>query len=558
MIYRHILVNICPHLRSANCRYFTKWFQGSSEYTSISEGLKKIYDTKLLPLEEKYLFHDFHGPKLNAPDFEAKPIVLLMGQYSTGKTTFIRFLIERDFPGMAIGPEPTTDKFIVLMKGEREAVIPGNALVVDSSRQFNQLSKFGNPFLKRFQCSLVPSPVLSGMTLIDTPGILSGEKQRLDRGYDFSGVLEWFAGRVDRIILLFDAHKLDISDEFKRSLKALHGHEDKIRILLNKADKINHQQLMRVYGALMWSLGKVFTTPEVSRVYVGSFWDNPLENDLNRKLFDDEKEDLFKDLKSLPEYAELRKLNDLSKRARLAKVHAYIIGALAKEMPRLFGRDAKKKELINNLPKIYEHLQWSLKIAPGDFPDLKMMQDHLDLHDFSKFELLDEELIQTVDDMLASDITRIMSLMPVQEEKFASSDTVTGGAFSNEDDTESPFGFGRNEGAMAGHGELEWIVAKSKPMYDDLFNSLEQVGGKLTRAAAKEELLKSKLPNSVLSRIWQLADVDKDGLLDAEEFALAMHLIKVKLEGHDIPAELPAHLVPPSKRQSRRKASLAS
>lgn len=56
------------------------------------------------------------------------------------------------------------------------------------------------------------------------------------------------------------------------------------------------------------------------------------------------------------------------------QVHAYIIGALAKEMPRLFGRDAKKKELINNLPKTYEHLQWALKIAPGDFPDLKLMQ----------------------------------------------------------------------------------------------------------------------------------------------------------------------------------------
>jgi GTPase SAR1 family protein len=30
-------------------------------------------------------------------------MVLLLGQYSTGKTTFIRYLLERDFPGARIG-----------------------------------------------------------------------------------------------------------------------------------------------------------------------------------------------------------------------------------------------------------------------------------------------------------------------------------------------------------------------------------------------------------------------------------------------------------------------
>ena len=108
------------------------------------------------------------------------------------------------------------------------------------------------------------------------------------------------------IILLFDAHKLDISDEFRNTIDSLKGNDDKIRCILNKADQVDRQKLMRVYGALMWSIGKVVKTPEVMRVYVGSFWDQPLMCSDNAELFEMEERDLMRDLKDLPRNSAVR------------------------------------------------------------------------------------------------------------------------------------------------------------------------------------------------------------------------------------------------------------
>jgi len=524
--------------------------KGDDSYQNVTAGLRDIYKNKLFPLEKEYFFHDFHSPALDDPDFDAKPMVMLVGQYSTGKTTFIRYILEQDFPGIRIGPEPTTDGFIAVMHDEQEGIIPGNALVVDAKKRFRPLSKFGNAFLNRFQCSNTTSDVLKSITIVDTPGILSGEKQRTSRGYDFTGVLKWFADRADRILLLFDAHKLDISDEFKLSIEALHGNDDKIRIVLNKADMVDTQSLMRVYGALMWSLGKVLKTPEVTRVYIGSFWDEPLRFDTNRTLFEAEEQDLFSDLQSLPRNAAIHKLNDLIKRARLAKVQAYIISALKKEMPAMFGKEAKKKELIKTLDVLYAQLQREHKINAGDFPDLEKMKKELVHQDFSKFRGFDKSLLDKVDKMLTEDIPRIMQMIPQEEvQNRADGKTlVKGGAFDGIMSKQTPFAYKGVDGVNAGIGEVEWVVAKDQLKYDAIFDDLGPIDGKLPGSAVKTEMMKSKLPNNVLGKIWKLSDVDQDGFLDAEEFSLAMHLLSIKSEGHDLPQELPKHLVPPSKR----------
>ena len=213
------------------------------------------------PFEEQYRFGSFFSPLLTDADFDGKPQVLLLGQYSTGKTTFIRHLIGREYPGANIGPEPTTDRFVVVCHGQDDRITPGNTLAVQPDKPYSGLSNFGSGFLSKFQASQCCAKLLEEITIVDTPGVLSGEKQRIERSYNFVEVCEWFAARCDVIVLLFDPHKLDISDEFKAVIASLRGHDDKVRVVLNKADQVDAQQLLRVYGALMWSLGKVSAQP---------------------------------------------------------------------------------------------------------------------------------------------------------------------------------------------------------------------------------------------------------------------------------------------------------
>lgn len=81
----------------------------------------------------------------------------------------------------------------------------------------------------------------------------------------------------------------------------------------------------------------------------------------------------------------------------------------------LFGKDSKKKELIKNLGTTYDNLQREYQISPGDFPDLKKMQQNLLNHDFSKFNTIKPRLLETVDKMLVEDISKLMEILPLEE-----------------------------------------------------------------------------------------------------------------------------------------------
>ena len=121
-----------------------------------------------------------------------------------------------------------------------------------------------------------------------------------------------------------------------------------------------------------------------------------------------------------------------------------------------------------------------------------------------------------------------------------------------------------------------WLVANHANFanWKKDFEGLRNSAGKVSAEAARTHLMKSKLPSSTLSRwqkacrknsmpacdltfylvfftlrrVWLLSDIDNDGSLTEEEFCLALFLIQRKLEGKELPKELPEFLIPSSPR----------
>ncbi len=65
----------------------------------VIEGLKRMYKQKVLPVEQLYKFDIMNSPSMTDTEFESFPQVLMIGQYSTGKTTFIEYILGEEFPG---------------------------------------------------------------------------------------------------------------------------------------------------------------------------------------------------------------------------------------------------------------------------------------------------------------------------------------------------------------------------------------------------------------------------------------------------------------------------
>lgn len=98
----------------------------------------------------------------------------------------------------------------------------------------------------------------------------------------------------------------------------------------------------------------------------------------------------------------------------------------------------------------------------------------------------------------------------------------------------------------------DWLITpQEKAQFDSIFETVDTAKlGLITGDQAVSFFMKAQLPEETLAQIWDLADIDADGQLSREEFAVAMYLVRLQRSGKEqLPQVVPPALIPPNMRR---------
>jgi hypothetical protein len=249
----------------------------------------------VLPMNRKH-----YGPLEDESDERTPmPFVFLLGNHSSGKSSFINHVLERRVQNTGVAP--TDDGFTIIMPGSKDADQAGPSLIGDPDMGFSGLRTFGPSLIHHTQLKVRKDLALKDIILVDSPGMIDSPTDsvaysggsllayppqhaqrtaaaattgkssalRMDRGYDFEGTTRWFAERADVILLFFDPDKPGTTGETLSVLtNSLAGLDHKLHIVLNKVDQFKKiHDFARAYGSLCWNLSKVIPRKDLPRIY---------------------------------------------------------------------------------------------------------------------------------------------------------------------------------------------------------------------------------------------------------------------------------------------------
>ena len=153
----------------------------------VAEESLRLTRDKLMPLNQLV-----RGPLERRPDFRTPlPFVFILGNHSSGKSSFINFILQRKI--QEAGVAPTDDGFSIIAPGPEDAEMDGPTLVGGDDFGFTGLRTFGSGLVEHVKMKFRNKMGLQEVILIDSPGMIDSpadsvnfnqsKEKKGDRGY---------------------------------------------------------------------------------------------------------------------------------------------------------------------------------------------------------------------------------------------------------------------------------------------------------------------------------------------------------------------------------------
>ncbi|GLH01154.1 Uncharacterized protein GBIM_07357, partial [Gryllus bimaculatus] len=406
---------------------------------SALKELKRLYDNAIKPLETLYKYRDLSNRHFGDPEIFSKPLVVFMGPWSGGKSTIVNYLLDNEWSPWALrsGAEPSPAYFNLVTWGERSEVVDGTQLAADWT--FSGLQKFGQGLLDRLRGLRLNVPLLQKVNIVEIPGILEIRKQ-VERVFPFNDACQWFIDRADIIFLVYDPAKLDVGPETEAILDQLKGREYQTRILLNKADQVRPEELMRVQGTLIWNISPLMASPEPPVMYSVSLWSRPYEAGAPTRLLQAQERAFLRDLRTAIDRRVENKMASARRFAVRVRNHAKMVDCYLTTYYNHKGFFGNKKAVSDDIIErpqnyhIYEGLSTLTNISRYDLPDPDVYRDFFRLNPLYDFPLLSSTCtyfrgcpINRLDIAIAYDLPELVGKYKKAVDEAASAATPTPG-----------------------------------------------------------------------------------------------------------------------------------
>jgi len=255
---------------------------GLSVNEKILKECHELYVDKSSPERGLVYIADTVGISLLAP--RKKITVMLMGNHSAGKSSFINWYVEEHIQKTGVAIE--TQGFTFITSGKKRESLTGNATfhLFPQFKPMQEIEGVGDYLSTEISTS--KQKKFNLVMFVDTPGLVDGD---MLYPFDVNKSIEWLGGLCDLIFCFFDPIGQALCKRTLNIVERLNEHDsDKIRFFLSKADTAGTESdrqrvLMQITQELCKRPGLNKCGFDMPTIYIPSLTDRPrCENNIDR------------------------------------------------------------------------------------------------------------------------------------------------------------------------------------------------------------------------------------------------------------------------------------